>query len=104
MGPFEWLKPATDEMIKALSYREINKILIVPISFVGDHIETICEIDIEYREFAHKLGIKDYRMSKALETHPAFIRALADKVEEGLSAQVKNPSKEYLYKNESINV
>jgi len=52
---------------------------------VGDHIETIHEINIEYRHMAEKMGFTDYRMSKALETHPGFIKALADSVKSSLS-------------------
>ena len=81
VGPMEWLQPSTDDVIKMLAGLGIKKLLIVPVSFVGDHIETLCEIDIEYREFAEKLGIRDYRMSKAIESHPGFIEALADTVE-----------------------
>ena len=85
VGPFQWLKPSTDSIIKALADRHQNKILIVPIAFVNDHIETICEIDIEYRAMARNRGIVDFRMSRALECHPAFISALADCVERTLN-------------------
>ena len=85
VGPFEWLKPATEEVIQALAEKGFRKILVVPIAFVGDHIETICEIDIEYRHWAVQCGIQDFRMSKAIECHPQFIRALADSVEASLS-------------------
>ncbi len=81
VGPFEWLKPGTEDVIEALAKDGFKKILIVPIAFVGDHIETTCEINMEYRAFAQKVGIEDYRMSKALETHPGFIQALADATE-----------------------
>ena len=59
--------------------------MIVPVAFVTDHIETLCEVDIEYREFAEDLGVTDYRMSQAIECHPEFIRALADSVEAALT-------------------
>lgn len=81
VGPLEWLKPTTEQTIRELAKRNITKVLIVPIAFVSDHIETICEIDIEYRQVAEKCGIEDFRMSKALECHPGFIQALADSVE-----------------------
>lgn len=80
VGPIEWLKPTTEHMIKTLADRGIKKIIIVPIAFVGDHIETICEIDMEYRHTAQKAGITDFRMSRALENHPGFIEAMADGV------------------------
>src|SRR3989338_3380400 len=78
VGPLEWLKPSTDSMIKTLARHKEHKLIIVPVSFVTDHIETLCEIDIEYREFAKHLGITDFRMSRAIEAHPSFIAALAD--------------------------
>lgn len=84
VGPLQWLKPSTEDMIEALIRRGFKKLLVVPVSFVTDHIETLCEIDIEYRQFAEKLGVEDFRMSKALECHPGFIQALADSVEEAL--------------------
>jgi ferrochelatase len=84
VGPLQWLKPSIEDMLAALARRNIKKVLVIPISFVADHIETICEIDIEYRTFAANLGIADFRMSKAIECHPGFIRALADSVEKAL--------------------
>lgn len=90
VGPFEWLKPGTEDVIEALAKDGFKKIVIVPVAFVGDHIETICEIDIEYRDFAKKAGIRDYRMSKALETHPGFIQALADAVESVIPGRIED--------------
>lgn len=81
VGPFEWFKPAVEDMMAALARRGIKKFLFVPVSFVTDHIETVCEIDIEYRKLAESLGVKDFRMSRAVECHPGFIGALADSVE-----------------------
>lgn len=90
VGPFQWLKPATDAILNSLALRNVTKILVIPVSFVGDHIESLCEIDIEYRHMAEKLGIKDFRMTKALESHSKFIQALADCVED----QIKKVSQE----------
>jgi len=85
VGPLQWLKPSMDDMIPVLARKGKKKILVVPVSFVGDHIETIHEINIEYRELAQELGITDWRMSKAIECHPGFIQALADSVENVLT-------------------
>jgi len=93
VGPLQWLKPSTENVIKALNKRGIKKLLIVPVSFVGDHIETICEIDIEYRQLAEQIGIKDYRMSMAIETHPGFITALADSVEACVPQTISSKAK-----------
>lgn len=92
VGPLQWLKPLTDSIISTLSKRGVKKLLIIPVSFVTDHIETLCEIDIEYRQFATDLGIEDFRMIKALECHPDFIGALADSVESALTKDVLSKS------------
>ena len=84
VGPLVWLKPSTDATLKALAQRGVKKIIVVPISFVTDHIETLCEIDIEYRELAQKHGVEDFRMTRAIECHQGFISALADCVEDTL--------------------
>jgi len=81
VSPLQWIKPFTEDMISALAKRDVKKMIIIPISFVTDHIETTVEIDMEYRKIAESLGISDFRMSKAIECHPGFIHALADVVE-----------------------
>lgn len=88
VGPLQWLKPSTEDMIEALLRKGHKKLLVVPVSFVTDHIETLCEIDIEYRQFAQERGVQDFRMSKAIECHPRFIQALADTVEAALGYRV----------------
>jgi ferrochelatase len=52
-------------------------LLVVPISFVSEHIETLQEIDIEYRELAEEAGIHNFHRVPALNTHPVFIDSLA---------------------------
>ena len=89
VGPLQWLKPSLDDMLGAVTRRGYKKLLIVPVAFVTDHIETLCEVDIEYRKFAEELGVTDYRMSLAIECHPEFIRALADSVEAALTPRTK---------------
>jgi len=78
-GPVKWLEPSTEEMLKRLAEVGYKKILIVPISFVSDHIETLFEIDIIYKEIAHSLGMVLKRVD-SLNTHPVFIEALKDMV------------------------
>lgn len=89
VGPLQWLKPSTEDTLEALSKRGVRKLLMIPIAFVGDHIETLHEIDIEYRKEAEEHGIDDFRMSKAIETHPGFIAALADSVERVIKQETK---------------
>ena len=59
--------------------------VVVPISFVSEHIETLQEIDIQYRELAKSFGIVNFRRVRALDTYPLFIQGLADLVETTLS-------------------
>lgn len=56
------------------------RVLVVPISFVTDHVETLAEINIEARQLAYNLGIEHFELMPALNDSPAFIRALADLV------------------------
>ncbi|NET06598.1 MAG: ferrochelatase [Symploca sp. SIO2B6] len=86
VGPVEWLKPYTEDAIVELAQQGIKDLLVVPISFVSEHIETLQEIDIEYREIAEESGIENFRRVPALNTHPVFIEALATLVVEALNA------------------
>ncbi|MDP3260202.1 MAG: ferrochelatase, partial [Thermodesulfovibrionales bacterium] len=76
-GPVKWLGPSTDEKLKELAGMNVKNILIVPISFVSDHIETLYEIDILYMQMAIGLGINLIR-TDSLNTHPLFIESLKD--------------------------
>ncbi len=78
-GPVRWLEPSTDTLIRELAGMGIKNLLIVPISFVSDHVETLYEIDILYKRLADSLGIKLIR-TESLNTHPLFIKALKDMV------------------------
>lgn len=78
-GPVKWLGPSTEEAILDLSKGGCRNLLVVPISFVSDHIETLYEIDILYKEFAAKHGIKLTRC-EALNTSEKFIRAMKELV------------------------
>ncbi|KAL4632782.1 hypothetical protein ACB092_04G075300 [Castanea dentata] len=84
VGPVEWLKPYTDETIIELGQRGVKSLLAVPISFVSEHIETLEEIDVEYKELALKSGIEKWGRVPALGCEPTFISDLADAVIESL--------------------
>ena len=77
VGASKWLQPSMHQTIKQLAAEGREHVLVVPISFVSDHIETLHEIDIETREQAHSLGIEDFRMAAGLNDAPSFISALA---------------------------
>ena len=84
VGPEEWLQPYTEDVLQKLGKEGIRELVVVPISFVSEHIETLQEIDIEYRELAKNFGIINFRRVPALDTHPLFIEGLADLVKESL--------------------
>jgi len=84
VGPVEWLKPYTDETIVELGQKGVKSLLAVPISFVSEHIETLEEIDVEYKELALESGIEHWGRVPALGCEPTFISDLADAVIESL--------------------
>jgi protoporphyrin/coproporphyrin ferrochelatase len=86
VGPVEWLQPYTEDAIVELAERGVKSLVVVPLSFVSEHIETLEEIDIEYRELAEHAGIENFHRVPALDTHPGFIEDLADLVVEALQA------------------
>jgi ferrochelatase len=90
-GPVKWLEPSTDDKLGELARDGIKNVLVVPISFVSDHIETLYEIDILYKNLAGKLHI-NLKRTEALNTHPKFIRALQDIVEKSLEDSGENKS------------
>jgi ferrochelatase len=90
VGPVEWLKPYTDDALHELGEQGVKDLVVVPISFVSEHIETLEEIDIEYREIATESGIVNFRRVPALDTNPTFIRGLASLVESALAGPEVN--------------
>ncbi|MBE9048459.1 ferrochelatase [Pleurocapsales cyanobacterium LEGE 10410] len=86
VGPVEWLQPYTDDALEELGHQGIEDLAVVPISFVSEHIETLQEIDIEYREVAEEAGIKNFHRVPALNIHPEFINALAHIVVDSLDS------------------
>ncbi|NEQ79263.1 MAG: ferrochelatase [Moorea sp. SIO2I5] len=90
VGPVEWLQPYTEDALQELGAKNTQDLLVVPISFVSEHIETLQEIDIEYREVAEESGIKHFERVPALNTHPLFIESLTNLVVDAL----ESPSRE----------
>jgi ferrochelatase len=100
VGPVEWLQPYTEDALQELAEKGVKDLVVVPISFVSEHIETLQEIDMEYREIAEEAGIEHFHRVPALNTHPVFIDDLADLVLEALNApsmklsEVMHPEKQ----------
>lgn len=80
IGPQRWLKPSLTETLRRLGRSGCQAVLVVPISFVSDHLETLSEINVEAREQASSLGIRHFETTTGLNDSPAFIQALAELV------------------------
>ena len=78
-GPVEWLSPSTPDMLKQLSGEQCKNILMVPISFVSDHVETLYEIDMLYRDQAKDMGMR-LKSTAGLNCDPLFIEGLKELV------------------------
>jgi ferrochelatase len=78
VGPKQWLTPSTTSTIADLGRLGLTDVLVIPIAFVSDHIETLHELDIEERHTASRAGIKNYKVMTGLNDHPLFIECLAE--------------------------
>ena len=73
VGPMKWLEPSLEDMLK--NFKD-QKVIIYPIAFIVDNSETDFELDIEYREIAHDLGIKEYKVCRCVNDSDDFIEAI----------------------------
>lgn len=85
VGPVKWLEPSTQAVIASLARDRVKQVLVVPVSFVSDHIETLYELDILYRDLAAEAGIPEFRRVPALNEDAGFIAALAGLVRRAIS-------------------
>ena len=76
-GPVRWMEPGTEEVIEGLGMAGYRALLMVPVSFVSDHIETLEEIDMQYRELATRNGIVQFCRAPSLNDHADFLDAMA---------------------------
>jgi protoporphyrin/coproporphyrin ferrochelatase len=88
VGSGRWLQPSIHEVVPRLAGQGVRDLLIVPVSFVSDHIETLHEIDREVREEAMEAGVRQFELMPGLNDSSQFIRALADLVFETVGAAV----------------
>jgi len=75
VGPMKWLTPSLETMLKNFKN---EKVIVYPISFIVDNSETIFELDVEYRELAKKLKVKDYRVCSCVNDSDTFCKALKE--------------------------
>ena len=86
-GPVKWLGPGTEETLRELGREGVTDVLVVPMSFVSDHIETLYEVDLLFSEVARAAGITGYYRPDALNTSPLFIRALTGLVADHVASR-----------------
>jgi ferrochelatase len=91
VGPAKWLQPPLTGTIERLGHEGVKELLVVPISFVTEHIETLHEINIEAREEAKKVGIERFRMMPAVGDSPLFIGALKELVLDAVGIETGSP-------------
>jgi len=89
IGPVKWLTPSTNDVVVELGKQGVQEVLVVPVSFVSEHIETLYELDILYKKVAADAGIGDFRRVPALNCDPTFILALREIVEAALESGVQ---------------
>ncbi|MBN2816643.1 MAG: ferrochelatase [Campylobacterales bacterium] len=79
LGPLEWIRPYLDDKLQSLTKK---KVIIVPVAFTVDNSETEFELELEYRELAEAFGFEEYRVAKAPNAHPEFVKCLTNMYEE----------------------
>lgn len=77
VGPLKWLMPSTPDTITRLADEGVKDMLLVPVAFASDHLETLFELGIEYRRLAENKGVEHYEVTEGLNDSPIFIEALA---------------------------
>jgi ferrochelatase len=80
VGRQQWLEPSLEATIARLGAAGVTSVLVIPISFVSEHIETLHELNIEARENAESVGIRNFAVMPALNDSPTFITALTELV------------------------
>lgn len=84
VGPMKWLGPSTVEALEQAARDSVGAV-VVPVAFVSEHVETLVELDIEYGELAHTLGVTPYLRAPAVGVAPAFVAELAEAAVQALA-------------------
>lgn len=86
LGPMKWIGPSLEATLEKIAASS-KKVIIYPISFTIDNVETAYELDIEYREVADRLEIKDYRVASCPNDSEEFARVIADIIDEKMGSE-----------------
>lgn len=84
VGPQKWIGPSTEEALEKAAHDK-KAVVIYPHAFTQEHVETLVELDIEYREEADEMGLKGYYRADTVGTHDDFISGLAKLVKQHIS-------------------
>ena len=76
VGPVKWVGPAVPTVLQEMVWKQIRRVLVVPVSFVSDHLETLYEIDLQYRRVALELGIEQFERIESLNGGEDFVDVL----------------------------
>lgn len=87
VGPLKWIGPSTEEALEKAARDKVG-VIIYPHAFVSEHVETLVEIDMEYRHKAEEMGILYFAKAETAGTHPDFIQALAGLVKTGAPKRI----------------
>ena len=85
VGPLKWLSPSTDDQIRRAG-ADGKPVIVIPVAFVSEHIETLVELDIDYAKLAREAGVPDYIRVPALGVSSDYIRALGEEVAKALTS------------------
>ena len=86
LGPIKWITPSTEEEIKKAGEDNVP-IVIAPIAFVSEHVETLVELDMEYRELAIKMGVPFFYRAPVVGIDPIFIEGLTNLIKSTFTGQ-----------------
>ncbi|HCQ70799.1 MAG TPA: ferrochelatase [Rhodospirillaceae bacterium] len=86
VGPKKWIGPSTEEALEPAAH-DGKSVLIYPHAFTQEHVETLVELDVEYKEEADKMGLEGYYRAETVGTHPSFIAGLGEMVKDHIGQQ-----------------
>lgn len=87
VGPKKWIGPSTEQALEKAAADKVG-VVVYPHAFVNEHVETIVEIDMEYRHLATELGVPYFGKVDTVGVHAAFIASLADIVKNGKGERI----------------
>lgn len=82
LGPVAWVGPRVEDVIQRMIDKGWRSLMAVPVSFVSDHLETLYDIDVVYKNFAYRRGVTHFVRIEPLNDAPDFISCMADLVTE----------------------